>query len=218
MNHKAKLSDIANRAGVSQAAVSRFLNGSLEVKDETRRRIEAAIEELQYVPNHVARSLRTQTTRSAAIVLPNIENPLFAAITTGIEERLRQDGYSMMVLINKNDLDLERKCVEGLLGQSVDGVIFIGYPNKLNLDQGDDHIRKLLDAGIGVVFVNRSFSDQSSRAGVSSVNSDYAQGAQEAVHHLVSGGRRRFAAIIGNWNHPHSKEKTPGLSRGPTGA
>ncbi|MEL7610343.1 MAG: LacI family DNA-binding transcriptional regulator [Bacillota bacterium] len=210
MNQKAKLSDIAKHAGVSQAAVSRFLNGSLEVRDETRLRIETAIDELQYIPNQVARSLRTQTTRSVGIVLPNIENPLFAAISTGIEERLRQEGYSMMVLINKNDLDLERKCVESLLGQSVDGVIFIGYPNKLNLDQDDGYIRKLLNTGIGVVFVNRSFSDQSARAGISSVNSNYAQGAREAIHYLVSGGRRRFAAIMGNWNHPHSREKLLG--------
>lgn len=211
MKQKAKLSDIAKHAGVSQAAVSRFLNGSLEVRDETRQRIEKAIEELQYIPNQVARSLRTNTNRSVGIILPNIENPLFAAIASGIEERLRQEDHNMLVLINKNELALERKCVESLMGQSVDGVIFIGYPNKLNLDQHDDHIKKLLDVGIGVVFINRSFTPGGARSGISSVNSDYAQGAREAIHHLVSGGRRRIGAIIGNSYHPHSQQKLQGF-------
>lgn len=211
MKPKTKLSDIAKHAGVSQSAVSRFLNGSLEVRDDTRRRIEAAIEELDYIPNQVARSLRTHATRNVGIVLPNIENPLFAAISTGIEERLRQEGYSMLVLVNKNDLDLERRCVESLLGQSVDGVIFIGYPSKLNLHQGTGHMKKLLNTGVGVVFINRSFAPQEERAGITCVNSNYAQGAREAVHYLVSDGRRRFAAIMGNWNHPHSREKLQGF-------
>jgi DNA-binding LacI/PurR family transcriptional regulator len=209
---KPKISDIAKRASVSKSTISRYLNGSLKVKDETRLRIEKAIKDLNYVPNQVARSLRTRSSRNVGVIVPNVENPLFAAIVNGIEESLRLKGYNMLVLINKNDLEMEQKCVESILGQTVDGVIFIGYPNKLhNQHNNDDHLQKLIKEGIEIVFINRIFTSDIYRSEISYVNSNYAQGAKEAMRHLAAKGRQKVAFIIGNKNHPHSYEKLKGF-------
>jgi LacI family transcriptional regulator len=129
--------DVAERAGVSQATVSQVLNNAsaISVPEETRQRILAVVQELGYVPNLSARSLRTQKTYTIAVILPDITNPFYPLFLRGIQDVTEQYDYNLVAYNSDGIPEKEAKCLEGIKRNHVDGLIaslFEGHEDLLS--------------------------------------------------------------------------------------
>src|SRR5437868_961985 len=96
------IKEIAKRAGVSVGTASHVLNGRVPVSDDLRKRVEAAIAELDYHPSHIARSLSTKRTHTLGMVIPDITNPFFPQVVRGVESVVTQSGFSL-ITFNTDD-------------------------------------------------------------------------------------------------------------------
>ena len=121
----ATVTDVAKRAGVSPMTVSRVVNGSGPVSPELRARVEQALAETGYVPNTVARNLRTKRTDTIALVMPDMTNPFFTALAQGVETAAREAGISLLLANTDQSEDEEARLVRMLLQRQVDGLLII---------------------------------------------------------------------------------------------
>lgn len=182
----ARIRDVARLAGVSAMTVSRTLNQPNLVDPATRARVLAAVEELAYVPNGVARSLTRGKTDVIALVLPDIQNPFFTTVSRGVEDVAQHYGYTLMVGNTDERPEKERQYVDVLLSRRVDGVI-------LATAGGADHVRLLQRRGIRLVLVDRVIPGIKA----DSVIHDAYDGGKQVVQHLLEQGYRDIMFIGG---------------------
>lgn len=178
------IADVARRAKVSPATVSRHLMGH---KVRAAEAIEAAISELGYRPSPIARSLRSGRTQTIAVVIPDISNPFFGAAIKGAEDIARAQNYTLAVFSTDDMADVERTTLTRIRGR-VDGLI-IAPAVHTTLDATE-----LERLGIPVVLLDRELDEQ---AGFDTVLVDSAGGAAAAAAHLLSLGHQRFGLITG---------------------
>ena len=147
----ATLRDVARLAGVHPGTVSRALNPQTRslVNERTARRVLDAAQELGYRPNPIARGLRTNRSHTIGVLVPDLMNPLFAAVVRGIEDGLRDGGYTPLIANTDNDAERERVAYEAMRARQVDG--FIAATARR------DHwlLEERVDSGPKVVLVNR---------------------------------------------------------------
>ena len=103
--------------------VSRVINGREGVDAETQRRVEEAIEALDYVPNRVARGLISQKTQTIGLIVPDVVNPFFSPVVRGAETTARKAGYRVLLCNSEGDLRLEREYIEDLVSHRVEGLL-----------------------------------------------------------------------------------------------
>lgn len=120
------LKDVAQMAGVSVSTVSYVLNGKKKVRPETLKRIENAIDALDYCPNLMASGLKTNLSRTVGIVVSDMENIFNVELLKSIEAELDKSGYCMTVCNSDNDAEREKKCLRRLLSRNIDGLLLIG--------------------------------------------------------------------------------------------
>ena len=118
----ATIRGVARLAGVSAMTVSRVLNGG-SVRADTRRRIEAAIAELDYVPSSIARGLASRRTGALGLIVPDLLNPFFAQVVRGAESVTRRAGYRLLLGNSEGDLKLERDYVADMVAHRVEGLL-----------------------------------------------------------------------------------------------
>lgn len=175
----ATVRDVAARVGVSVSTVSRALSMPHLVNAKTRARVVAAADELGYQPNQAARGLRSGVTSNIGLVLPDIENPYFAAMTKGVQDRARKSGYSVFVADSDEDVELEVEVIASLVKQ-VDGIL-------LASPRADaERILQLIGSKPAVV-LNRRID------GLPSLLLDNAAGIVQVLDHLQALGHRRIA-------------------------
>jgi DNA-binding LacI/PurR family transcriptional regulator len=179
--------DVADRAGVSPATVSRVLNGSTTVQADYVDRVTAAIAELGYRPNRLARNLRRQTAEMIGMVVSDIENPHFTEMVRAVEDAAYRRGYRLLLCNTDEEAAKQRAYLEMLADERALGVILV--PS----DPGGDEIGWLLDLNIPVVAFDRSVEDP--RA--DSVVSDGEGAARTATEHLLAAGHRHIALLGG---------------------
>lgn len=182
--------DIAKLAGVSQAMVSYVVNNNPNVKipEETRQRIQDAIKNLEYVPNALARGLRSGQTRTIGLVVPDNSNPFFAEIARIIENIGFENGYSVILCNSDYELDKENAYVDVLIAKQADGVIFIS-------SGGDEEIsQKLQESHIPFVIVDREISGFQTDI----VRMDYQLGGYLATKYLIELGHQEIGCISGS--------------------
>src|SRR5512143_3389514 len=121
----ATIHDVAHRAGVSPITVSRVINHSGYASRETRVRVEAAVAELGYVPNRLARSLRSKRTHTLALVLTDITNPFFTTVARGVEDTASDAGFTVVFCNTDESETEEQKYLQVLLQQQVDGILLV---------------------------------------------------------------------------------------------
>lgn len=185
----ATINDVAKEAGVSITTVSRVLNNNYPVKEETRIRIEEAIEKLNYKPNVAARSLITRKTTVIGIIVPGITNLFFPTLVEIIEEFLTDNGYSISLCNTGGEALREVESIDQLMSRQVDGMIMID-PSVENLDNGYyDEISKSLPT----IVVNGSPGNYKCNF----VSYDEEVGAWEAFKYLLELGHRRIAFVRG---------------------
>ncbi len=183
----ARLIDVANEAGLSPAAVSRYLNGRIDLPQATRDRIDAAIVKLGYRPNIHARRLSTGRSESIAIVMPDIANPFFAEVAGGIESEARKHGLSVLLSMTGGDRGREIEAVRALSDASVEGLI-------LSTARPDDGtLLRLLSRYHEVVLLDEDIPG----ADVPRVFAENEVGAREATDHLIALGHREIALVGG---------------------
>lgn len=181
------MSDVARHASVSQATVSRVLNGDESVGLVYRRRVMRAIEELGYRPNRLAQSLRRQRTAAIGVVVSDIENPHFSEMVRAVEDHAYRQGYRVLVCNTDESAEKQRSYLEELMEERVVGVII--SPS----DPAGSEISQLLEADIPVVAFDREVNDQ--RA--DTVIADNLAGARTAVERLADHGHERITFVSG---------------------
>src|SRR5712692_1220439 len=127
--------EVAASAGVSAMTVSRVINESPRVSDETRRRVEAAIAELGYVPNRLASGLIRKKTGALGVIVPDVANPFFTLVVRGAEEVAWRAGYHVILCNTQADLERERGYIEDMLSFQVEGLLIapVGDQSRPNL-------------------------------------------------------------------------------------
>jgi DNA-binding LacI/PurR family transcriptional regulator len=182
---------VAARAGVGRTTVSRVINGSELVSEKARAAVLAAIAELNYVPNSVARGLVTSRTNSVALVIPESESrlgsePYFSAVIRGVSTALAETRTQLQLVLVRDQA--ERDQLTGSVAERrVDGVLLV------SVHEHDPLPGLLEDMGLPTVLAGRRSPDES----LSHVHSDNAGGAATAVGHLLTRGRRTIATISG---------------------
>lgn len=130
------INDVAKRAGVSRGTVSNVIN-HVKVRPEYKEKVEKAIEELGYIPNAYARSLKSNKTNTVAFILPTVWFPFFAELTNDIESNLRDRGYRMLLCNSHNDYRLELDYIKMAKENKVDGILAITYSDIAPYVSGD---------------------------------------------------------------------------------
>src|SRR5262245_19343760 len=179
--------DIANRAGVAPMTVSRVVNDSGYVSVEMRERVERAIEELNYHPNGLARSLKRQRTHVVGVLLPDIANPFSAELAHGIQEALIPRGYSMFISASERSVQREQAALRALFDHRADGIIVATRETKA----GNDFLLRLSERDLPMVVVGRALNHPH----IDRVTADHWKGAYEAVEHLIGLGHRRIGFV-----------------------
>ncbi len=137
----ARMREVADRAGVSRMTVSRALNQPEKVKETLRQRVLESVEALGYVHNHLARSLSSRRSNVVGLVLPSLENSIFAQTLKGISDILRPQGYHLMVAESSDDTEEEERVIAAFLAQRVGGLILhstIHTPGAIRLLKAGD--------------------------------------------------------------------------------
>lgn len=178
---------VAKRAGVSKATVSRVINGTAYVIPDTAKRVQAAIEELDFYPDMNARALGSGRSRLYGLIISDITNPYFPELVKAFEAIAMEHGQD--VLISHTDYDPKRveRCVVRMLQRKVDGVAVMTSEMEERL------IRTFSKRQIPTVFMDTSTAVR----GASVVRVDYAEGVKQAMAHLIGLGHRRIAFISG---------------------
>jgi LacI family transcriptional regulator len=183
------LRDVARVAGVHPGTVSRALNPETRglVNERTAERVLEAAKELGYRPNPIARGLRTNRSHTIGVLVPDLMNPLFAAVVRGIEDGLRDGGYTPLIANTDNDAERERVAFEAMSARQVDGFI-AATARRDHWLLGDEVL-----SGAKVVLVNRRVDSDALPA----VTGDDREGVRLAVEHLAALGHERIAHLAG---------------------
>ncbi len=193
----ATIKDIAERVGVSTCTVSRYINRKIVVKEETARKIDEAIKELDYHKNYMAVSLKTRSSKMIALVIPSLKNIFFAEIADNIASGLEKQGYSMITFTTDNNYEKELATCNKLLEMGVAGVIFMTKPfDYLN----DQHLKRLENHNIVTLMINRFFEP----AEFPGVSTNFKNGVQQVTRMLIEKGRKNIGIIVGAEDHPQS--------------
>ncbi len=189
------IKDIAARAGISYATVSRALNEKYGVSRETREKVKALAEEMGYRPNAIAQGLVNRTTMTVGLIIPDITNPFYPRLALGIEDRLLKAGYNVFLCNTSWNPDRERDYLNNLVQKQVDGIIISSIAHHA------DDIESIIPSDMPLVYVS-SYPEDTER---SYVLIDNIKGADMAVSHLLFRKRRRIA-FIGSQQEYHSLE------------
>ena len=196
---------VAKRAGVSTATVSRVLSQPDVVAPETRRRVMRAVERLGYEPNSAAKNLRTLRTAKLLVTVPDISNPFFSLILQGIEETAQRAGYAVLVGDTQHDERREDSYAAMLKRKEADGLIFLGH----RLPKTAAELVRTVAPRCAPVVNGCEFSP---RLGIPSVHIDNAKAASEAMDHLYRLGHRRVGIVTGPLLSPLSRDRLSGAA------
>lgn len=119
--------DVAREAGVSMATVSRVVNGNPNVKPSTRKKVSDVIDRLNYRPNAVARGLASKKTTTVGVIIPDVTNLYFSALARGIDDIASMYNYNIILANSDGEINKEKRVLNTVLAQQVDGVIFMGH-------------------------------------------------------------------------------------------
>ena len=185
----ATMKDLARETGLGLATISKFFNGG-SVREKNRRAIEAAAKKLHYVPNEVARSLKTQHSRVIGVIIPELSNAFITSIISSMEDLLRKKDYAVIVCDCRSDAKREREAVEFLMHRRVDGLI------NMATDPTGAHLKAALDAKIPILLVDRMIDSLRGRVSAVIIDNVYASG--QAVRRLTDMGHRQIGLVLGS--------------------
>jgi len=185
-NNKVTMKDVAEHAGVSKSTVSQYLNQRYDyMGTETRKRIEEAIDSLNYQPNVVARSLKVKKTSTIGVIVANILHSFSTQVIRAIEDHCNEEGFSTIICNADDQPDKEKKYIETLLAKQVDGLLV--FPTGDNIDMYE----RLMNSGFPVVFLDRPVSGMD----IDTVMLNNEHASELAVDHLLQNGYENIAIM-----------------------
>jgi LacI family transcriptional regulator len=193
--------DVASLAGVSRATVSYVVNDvpDARVPDETRQRILDAIEELGYEPDARARALRSGSTKTIALIVPDLGNPHFCEYATGIEEAARALGYHLVISSTTMNDEYAVDIFKDFARRRFDGLI-IASSFILESDEAQSTFAQIQKRGLPIVELTEIYE-------VDSVSADYSEATREVMSYLLSLGHRRIGLIYGVGGHQLGQDR-----------
>ncbi len=197
------IKQVAERARVSTATVSRFLSGGNYIGAETGKRIRAALDELNYQPNRIARNLRTRQASTVGVILSDIRNPFFTSVVRGIEDVLHKSGYTLFLCNSDEDPHKETIYLKTLREEGVAGIILASSQKDLS------DYRRIVGEHLPLVAIDRYPRGLE----IDSVGVTNISGARQAVEHLLSLGHKRIAFINGPKQNINSIERQKGYEK-----
>lgn len=197
--------EVALRAGVSVGTVSNVLGGTVRVSKRLRDRVLQAIEEMNYQPNHLARSLKIRETRMIGMVIRDITDPLSPDVLRGAEDAAWQHNYLLVTLNSNDQWKRERQILTALRTHRVDGILL-----SMSASPEDDYIRAVRDAGVPIVCLQ----SDTPALGLDCVVAGHFDGARECVRHLASLGHRWIGWVAPIDSDPQSQERFEGYRQG----
>src|SRR5215208_5180100 len=198
-----RIKDVAERAGVSPATVSRVLNGATSVRAEYRERVLRVIEELGYRPNRLASNLRRQKAEMIGVVVSDIENPHFTQMVRAVEDAAFRRGYRVLLCNTDENPEKQKAYLQVLAAERVLGVLI--SPS----DPAGEEIPELIELGIPVIACDRSVDDPRADA----VIVDNAAGTRLATEFLIRAGHERIGFVSGLDDIETSVERQLGYER-----
>lgn len=203
---KPTMQDIANAVGVSKTTVSMVLNNKdSSISQATKDKIMKIADDLNYIPNSIARSLNTNFSGTIGIMLPDITNPFFSQIARAIEDAANSFDYNVIFCNMDNDMDKELKYTKLLISKQVDGVIFVTG------GRTPDSVKILESNHIPFVFVDRYVEGFEHYSGVYSLNDE---GAYEGIKYLYNKGKRKIIFVTGDMTLGVSRLRLKGYKEG----
>ena len=203
------ISDIAKRAGVGKATVSRALNGSGYVGTDARRRIEEAVNALGYAPSAAARALSTRQTSMIGLVIPEVSNPFFAEIILGISQVVEQNNLVLMLSNTDNRALTDLKVLETMRQQRLRGLIYtpaVDYDERVERER---MIRLLEQIGAPVVVLDRPLQESP----FDEICTDNHTGAYLSAKALIEAGHRRIGIVTGDMRLNIGRERFEGFQQ-----
>jgi len=197
------INDVAKRAGVAPITVSRVINNSGYASEETRKRVGAAIDELGYVPNTLARGLRSKRTNTLALVMTDITNPFFTLIARGVEDTASDSGFTVIYCNTDESETEEEKYTNILVQKQVDGVLLVpacSNPKSVGFLRSND---------IPVVLIDRSVPGVQADL----VRGDSESGAYNLINLLIKLGHVKIAIVTGPQGISTSEDRVIGYQR-----
>ncbi|ERJ12986.1 alanine racemase protein [Haloplasma contractile SSD-17B] len=179
----ANIKQVAKEANVSVATVSRVINNKGYVNEETRKLVEKAIKELNYVPNEFARSLYKKTSKSIGVIVPHLNNPFYYGVLEGIEDLAFEKGYKVMLCNSAENSEREAEYIKQFMKYNIDGLI---------IGSNTEEIKKYTDLNIPLISIDRIISHD-----VPSVTSDNFGGGAIAAKKLVISGAKNIVHFRG---------------------
>lgn len=194
--------DVARLANVSVATVSAVTNGKGGVSAKLVRRVEHAVEALDYHPSHVARSLKVRWTQTIGMIIPDITNPFFSDVIRGVESVARPHGYSLILCDSNEDPAQDTSNLNTLFSRRVDGVLVAPSDPRVAQDRFTRRrFPMVLFDRVPAMFTG------------SAVVADNVAAAFEATRHLIAIGHRRIAIITGRLNMSSGLDRLEGFRR-----
>lgn len=195
--------EVSRRAKVSASTVSRVLNGTVPVAEETRRRVLQAIEELDYRPNAFARSLATNRSGGIGVSVNDLGSPFYGAMIKGVEAEVEEAGMHLLVASGHVDAAREREALEFLADRRCDALV-------VHLESmSDAEVLSFMDRGVPLILMGRYLADAEDRC----VWLDNERGGELATEHLLATGHERIAHLAGPLYYPDARSRLHGYRR-----
>ena len=195
---KIKLIDVASRAGVSKSTVSQYLNGRFDyMSEKTKDRVALAIKQLDYVPNPIARSLKTSKTKTIGVIVRDITGSYTGRAIRGMDDHFKNSGYNVLIYNTDFDPDIEAKSLQTLYQLNVDGIIIASSGKNNNTIT--DYIQK------GMPIVQFQLEHDGHEKNI--ILSDYRQGAFDGTDYLIKLGHKRICFITQDFKDVKSRNE-----------
>ncbi|MEG1584419.1 MAG: LacI family DNA-binding transcriptional regulator [Anaerovorax sp.] len=195
------IKEVAKKAGVSVATVSRVMNHPENVAPATKEKIETVMEEFGYMPNWFARGLNFNRTNTIGLLIPNMLNPGYIEIAKGVEDVAHQKGYMTLLCNVENDSQKEKKYIDALINRKIDGIVLVS--SMLNCQE----VESIMEQDVPVVIIgeNKEMSPE-----IPMVRIDCENAAYKAVKHLIDIGYEDIAIIYGSTPEQENLRKLKG--------
>lgn len=187
------LKELAKLLNISVSTVSKALNDSHEISEQTKIRVHELAEKLNYKPNRIAQQLKTNKTKTIGVILPTVTNPFFAEVLHGVETAASKNDYDIIVCLSEETCAKEARSLELLSNGSVDGFI-IAVARESQVKQQWDHIDSIIDRKIPVLMFDRVVKD----IVCDKVIVDDFQSVYEATKYLIEEEKRKNILLISN--------------------
>lgn len=183
----ATIKQVAKRAGVSTATVSRVLNGNYTVREKTAVKVREALKELNYQMNGVAKSLKLQKSFTIALVIPFINSDYLMEIMNGIESIIHETNYTLSIYVTDNLIDREMAILKELYEKRIDGVILYSVQNR------GEELQELIDQGLKIVFLDNRIKGVTSTFLIE----DNEKMTCQLVDYALNQGHKKVGVVVG---------------------